>query len=69
MCWLTTGILFTISDYTIDYRDYVYGIGNGSISRDTPLNSCTQYVDMGMGQRAQKMSQNLPKIMKNCENG
>ena len=54
---------------SIYYRDYVNGIGNGYISRDIPLNTCPQYVDMGMGQRAQKMSQNSPKIMKMVKTG
>ena len=36
---------------------------------DTPPNTCPEYVDMGMGQRAQKIPQNSPKIMKNGENG
>ena len=50
--------------WTIDYRDYVYGIGNGYISQDIPLNTSPQYIDMGMGLRTHKKPQNSPKIMK-----
>ena len=50
----------------IDYRAttsyYVYGIGNGLISRDTPPNTWPQYVDMGYGNRP-RGQKNLPKMV------
>ena len=32
-------LLVPVYGYNIDYRDYVYGIGNALISRDTPPNT------------------------------
>ena len=43
-------------NYTIDYRDYAYGIADWkriNFARHSP-NTCPQYVHMGMRQRAQK---------------
>ena len=53
LCMLSVvaGGMFThliLLGFAIDYRaTYIYGIGNRVISRDTPLNTWPQYIDMG----------------------
>ena len=40
----------------IDFRaNYIYGIGNGYILRNTPLNAWPQCIDMGIGHKGTKV--------------